>query len=71
MTLADPPPSMEFSIMDFFFEPFPYLEVYPEYFSHFEIWNVVINIMSFMISEKSWGRLSTMGKDQLFVCQKI
>ena len=23
MTLADPPPSMEFSIMDFFFEPFP------------------------------------------------
>ena len=25
MTLADPPPSMEFSIMDFFFEAFPNL----------------------------------------------
>ena len=23
MTLADPPPSMEFSIIDFLFEPFP------------------------------------------------
>ena len=28
MTLADPPPSMEFSIMDFFFEPFPYWEIW-------------------------------------------
>ena len=34
MTLADPPPSMEFSIMDFFFEPFPngfnYKNISPE-----------------------------------------